>query len=150
MHDIRNALPFTDEEINFLVGEVNRIRKRINETGEDDPAGLSLKIDLYIDLQYVVGELHSQAVYNRTEAYFKRKNEYHIALETAYGYTSEAAKKAEAERRTLPELQAEGKAKALEERWEQMFKNCEQKANSLKKRLENMQLEMYGPRGGRN
>lgn len=149
MHDIRNDLPFTDEEITFLVQEVNRIRKRINETGEDDPAGLALKIDLYMDLQYVAGELHSQAVHNRTEAYYNRKNEYHTALETAYGFTTEAAKKAEAERRTLPQVKEEGKAKALEERWEQMFKNCEQKGNSLKKRLEHMQLEMYGPRGGR-
>lgn len=149
MIDIRVGLPFDDKEIDTMIAQVNEIRRKINQTPEEDPAGLAKKIDLYIDLQAVVGELYSQAVYSKNEAYHAKKNEFYKALEAAYHLDTITAKKAEAEQHTLPQIKAEGEAEANASRWEQQFKNCEQKANSLKKRLEIRMAEMYGPQGAR-
>lgn len=139
------SMPFTDGELKELISEANKLRREINSIKEDNPADLSLKLDKYIDLQYYIGELYSQAIYDANMAYHKRKEEFFKARDWAHG--SETYKDNFAEAETVVHRQKEQEAKSVMKRWEQQYNNCEQKCNSLKKRLEVMSDDMYGRNG---
>lgn len=135
-HEIRLEMPMTKAEIGNLVSNVNRVRSVINKIADEPrvPADMARKIDLYIDLQYYVGELYANAVYENNVAYQIRKEKFFIERDLYHG--SEAFKDAMAEKAISEERREEAKTKSQVKRWELLYNNCEQKANSLKKRLE--------------
>lgn len=134
--DLRLDMPLTKEEINKYLHELNAIRRDIAKVAAEpkNPADASRKIILYTDMQFVVGELYAQTVYDHSMAYLARKNAYSEAFDQAHG--TDAARKAIADRLTIKELADEAKAKANRERWAMQYNNAEQKANALKKQWE--------------
>lgn len=134
--DLRYEMPMEVPTINAYIKEANRILREIDKIPDEprNPAEMARKLDLYVDFQFVVGELHSNAVYEKNMAYQRRKENFFVARDSFAG--TESAKDAYAEMRVAKDRREEARATGQAKRWENMFTNAEQKANSLKKRAE--------------
>jgi hypothetical protein len=149
MNDLRMDMPFSDNELQDYLREINGLRKMLAEMDglPVSPAILARKIILLTEQQHAIGEIYAQMVYEHSVAYVERKNAFAMYRDAWNG--TEKEKDAYAEEKTKDQRMFEAKCKSNMERWKMQYNNAEQRANAVKKHYEVI-FDDYKQRGGRS